>query len=73
MLIFSSQLIKGLFTEPSSDKYKLDDDLCIVLDASWTPSSQDAKNLSHDFNNVRKDFGKSWLKYRKSRHGKAKN
>lgn len=73
MSIFSSQIFKGLFSEPNSDKYKLDDDLCIVLDASWTPSSQDAKSLSQDFENVRKDFGKSWLRYRKTRHGKTKN
>ena len=71
--MFSNQFIKLLFSEPNSEKYKLDDDIRVVLDATWTPSSQDARSLSQDFQNIRKDFQKSWVKYRKSRNGKTKN
>jgi Mn-dependent DtxR family transcriptional regulator len=65
------EILRIIFTEPTTNKYVLDDDIAVKLDVSWISHKEDAKNLAKDYQSIKKDFRVAVSEYRKLRNGKA--
>lgn len=68
-LIKSNSLIKSIFIEPNTSKYKVPNDLAIKIDLEWISPKTDYKNLNSDFKKIKSDLKLAVSEYTENHNG----